>query len=244
MVYSEPTNLRVTWPPPPDELKEAMLTDALMAVRQLRGKMEFTAQAKTLIDSIYQNFTNLGDVRLAYYNGRRLQHLLKLCMVMAAMNGSMSITYDHVLEANTILVYTEEQMHKAFGEYGASKLGKAGAKILQYMETAARPVDACDIHKAIAGELDDTRDLFRVLDNLAKTDRIQVSGSGSGKYILKKGASVEQRTYTDFKRFISEAEDYERNKQDEEALRSTVAAVATQRASAAKASASVQDTEL
>lgn len=225
-VYSEPTNIRITRPPKADEKIEADIAEMLRNVRSMQGEMQPTERAWNLIDRIYQDYIYLSDVRLAYYNGRRLTHLLKLCMCIAANYGSYQIERDHVLEANTILVYTEEQMHKSFGEYGNSKYAKVNGKIIQFMESAARPVDAVEIHTAIAGELDTMFDLYKILDNLTKGGRIQVSSSGSGKYILKRIATNAQRKYTDFKRFLAEAEDYEQETRREREFKAATNGIA------------------
>ncbi len=221
MVYSEPTNLRITWPPPPDEDIEADIAERLAAVRKLHGEMTLTRAARELIDSIYQNFEFLNDSRLAYYNGRRLLHLMKLCIVIAASYGSMVIHAQHVLEANTILVYTEEQMHKAFGEFGNSKFSKVNGKILAYMEGINRPVNVLEIHKAVTGELDHMQDLYKILDNLVKSDRIQASGLGM--FILKKRSTQNKRAYTDFAQYLYEAHDYDATIRQQAELQASVA---------------------
>lgn len=221
MVYSEPTNLRITWPPPPDEDIEADIAERLAAVRKLQGEMTLTRAARELIDSIYQNFEFLNDSRLAYYNGRRLLHLMKLCIVIAASYGSMVIHEQHVLEANTILVYTEEQMHKAFGEFGNSKFSKVNGKILAYMEGINRPVNVLEIHKAVTGELDHMQDLYKILDNLVKSDRIQASGLGM--FILKKRSTQNKRAYTDFAQYLYEAHDYDATIRQQAELQASVA---------------------
>lgn len=221
MVYSEPTNLRITWPPPPDAEIEADIIERLQAVKQLQGEMQLTAAARKLMDSIYQNFEYLNDSRLAYYNGRRLLHLMKLCLVIAASYSSMVIHEQHVLEANTILVYTEEQMHKAFGEFGNSKFSKVNGKILAYMEGINRPVNVLEIHKAVTGELDHMQDLYKILDNLVKSDRIQASGAGT--FILKKRSTQNKRAYTDFKSYLYEAEDYDAALKQQTELQATIA---------------------
>ena len=221
MVYSEPTNLRITWPPPPDEDIEADIAERLTAVRKLHGEMTLTRAARELIDSIYQNFEFLNDSRLAYYNGRRLLHLMKLCIVIAASYGSMVIHEQHVLEANTILVYTEEQMHKAFGEFGNSKFSKVNGKILAYMEGINRPVNVLEIHKAVTGELDHMQDLYKILDNLVKSDRIQASGLGM--FILKKRSTQNKRAYTDFAQYLYEAHDYDATIRQQAELQASVA---------------------
>lgn len=222
MVYSEPTNIRITWPDMPDEEAEADIVNRLFALRELRGQMSVSSSAMKLLDKIYQDFEFLTDSRLAYYNGRRLQHLFKLCIAVAASYASMSITEDIVLEANTILVYTEEQMHKAFGEFGSSKFSKVNGKILAFMEGANKPVNVLEIHKAIAGELDRIQDLYSILESLLKSDRIQAGGNGS--FILKRKQSAGRRQYTDFKKYIAEAEDYEQYIRQQAELKSSVEA--------------------
>lgn len=206
MVYGEPSGQRITFPPPPDELIEAGFMDELMAFRGMAGCMTMTDKARELLDAIYQNYNFLEDSRLAYYNGRRLDHLVKLIMVVTAMYHTLTITEDHVLEANTILVYTEESMHKAFGEFGRSKYSEVSGKVIAFMEGARRPVAVDELYKAVQGDLDSLADLFKIIDNLIRADRIQNSGKA---FILKRSVQDTSRAYTDFNKYILEADLYE-----------------------------------
>lgn len=210
MVYGEPSGQRITFPPPPDVELEAEFAEEIMRFRSLSGEMTLTAKARELLDAIYQGYTFLEDSRLAYYNGRRLDHLIKLCLVITAMHNSMTITEDHVLEANTILVYTEESMHKAFGEFGRSKYSEVSGKIIAFMEGARRPVAVDDLYKAVQGDLDSLADMFKILDNLMRADRIQNSGKA---FILKRSVQDTARAYTDFNKYILEADLYEQYRQ-------------------------------
>lgn len=226
MVYSEPTGKRITWPDCPNEEIEAEFSQALIEIGSMTGAMEMTQPAKDLIDHIYQEYTYLDDSRLLYYNGRRLIHLFKLCMVIAAMNGSMTITQEHVLEANTILVHTEENMHKAFGEFGKSKYTEVYGKVISYMENTRKPVTTEDLFKVVAVDIDGMHDLIKVMENLVNAGRIINSGTA---FILRRTNCAERRKYTDFARYIQEAEIYERNKREHSELERKLLELARQR---------------
>ena len=227
MVYGEPSRDRVTWLADDDAVFESVMSDELAGMRQLKGQMSYTSAAKALINDIYQNFQFLEDTRLMYYNGRRLDHLMKLCIVIAAMHHSMTITADHVLEANTILVYTEESMHKAFGEFGKSKYSEVYGKITAYIENAGRPVKVDELYRAVGGDLDSMQDMFKILDSLLKSARIQ--NSSTGAFITCKRTNATQRTYTDFDKYISEVHIYDKYTAEQNELRDRLAALAKQR---------------
>lgn len=179
LVYGDPPKRKITWPKPPDPAVRAELALRLRNISKLSGQCIIETAANTLIDSIYQNYHNLPDVRLQYYCARRLDHLLKLCMVIAAMKGTLRISYDTVVEANTLLVYTESWMPKALGEFGEAKNAKATQKIIEILTESAEPLTGEAIWVAVSQDLARFAEMQEIINNLALARKILVSGTGA-----------------------------------------------------------------
>lgn len=221
LVYGEPTDRRITFPRVPEADEYKPYTEFFRRLRSTKGAMKFTPDAMTLADKIYKNFSMLPDARLSYYCGRRLEHMFRLCMVLAAIRGTLLIDEDVVCKAHTILTFTEEHMHRAFGEYGRGKLSEAAHKVVSFMESLHRPCTADEIYKAVSHDLERFSDIFTLLQNLQKSDRIISAGN---TFILKQVSKNDRRRYTDFKRYIREAEYYEQYEHAQQQLQAAIAA--------------------
>lgn len=221
LVYAEPTDVRITFPRVPEPEEYARFIEFFAGLRKLRGEARFTPDAMALVDRIYKGWTSLDDVRLSYYCGRRLEHMFRLALVLAAIRGTLQIDVEVVTKAHTLLTFAEEHMHRAFGEYGRGKLSEAAHKVVSFMEGARRPVTADEIYKAVSHDLERFSDVFTLLQNLQKNERIMSSGN---TFILRQVSKSERRRYTNYKRFIREVDYYE---QYEAAQRELQAAIAT-----------------
>lgn len=124
-------------------MKERLKKKAL-----LKGKMEFTDAAKTIINDWYKR---RGDPapehpKLMHYNTRRIVHLLKLCMIVSVSEGDDLIINDgHVLRALDYLVEAEfhmPQIFKAMSSGGASEVIKEAWHFLYttYNKTGKKPI--------------------------------------------------------------------------------------------------------
>jgi hypothetical protein len=104
MVYGEPTGVKYTFPPPPDlKLQEEIVKYLHTIKAELSGEVTITKEAVELLDTIYRKWDGIEDIRFEHYTNRRLTHLLKLCMLVAANKLSQIITVNNVIYANTIL---------------------------------------------------------------------------------------------------------------------------------------------
>jgi len=206
LVYSEPTQRKITFPTSPTQEQEQVFVDAFKRMRTMKGEMKFTPEAMRLVDLIYQNFQPLPDVRLTYYCARRLEHMLRLCIALAGIHDTYLMTADIVTEAHTILTAAEELMNRAYGEYGKSKLSDATNAVIATLETNNRPMNADELYKAVSTHLEGYADIFRVLQNLVRADRII---SSNNTFILKYAGKSDRRKYTDFGKYIEEAEYYD-----------------------------------
>jgi hypothetical protein len=177
LVYAEPNKRKITFPKLPDETLKEKLSQLLRHVGQLRGQCTLKPDAASLIDAIYQGYHNIPDVRLQYYCARRLDHLLKLCMTIAAMHNTLLISKDHVIEANTILVHTENYMSKALGEFGEAKNAKATQKIIEILTQANEPISTEDLWVTVSQDLDRFQAMGEILQNLVVAKKILISNS-------------------------------------------------------------------
>lgn len=107
---------------------------------ELKGAMKETPEAADLIDKLYVKEVDLGDSRFIYYAMRRSIHLQKLCMILAALRTSNTIELIDVIEAETLLAYTELFMKDALGEYGMSPIAKAKQEMVDVLRHANGPV--------------------------------------------------------------------------------------------------------
>ena len=206
LVYAEPNKRKITFPKLPDESIKEQLAKMLRKVGELRGTCILQPQAEHLVDSIYQGYHNIPDVRLQYYCARRLDHLLKLCMIIAAMNNTLSISLDHVIEANTILVHTENYMSKALGEFGEAKNAKATQKIIEILTQAQEPISTEELWATVSQDLNRFTEMGEILQNLVVAKKIIISNS---TVLLNRAPPSRNVIGVDMNKYIVEAANIE-----------------------------------
>lgn len=115
---------------PQRPLKET-LVKRLVELSQLRGQFKFERSAAELL----QNWHNEGcppvpeHYKLQHYNGRRIIHTLKLCMIAAVSEGAsdLVIKHEHVQRAMEWLVHAEALMPDVFNDMTL----KSDAQVIQ-----------------------------------------------------------------------------------------------------------------
>lgn len=192
LVHADPTSDKITFPEDDDPLQEAELSRHLKKIMDMEGVFQGTSTGLALIDKIYQNFTPLPDSRLQAYCGRRLDHLIKLCISCAACRLTHTIDAEIVEEANTILSYTEETMSQALGQLGESRNAKATQYLLNVLSNnTTGPVSIRDLYKSVQQDFTRYTEFLEVMSNLEKGDRV-VSSNANGEmhYLLKRSHEV------------------------------------------------------
>lgn len=180
LVYGEPSGVKYTIPPPPDVDKQNELLAMLHLIKQhVQGEMTMTPEAIDLLDKIYHGWEGLGDARFEHYTNRRLTHLIKICMLVAAARLSVSIEPRDIVEANTILSFTEQLMPKALGEFGKSRHSAVAHKIITLLDSSHVPVTLQVIWKYVHQDLDNRNQLVEILGNLTVAEKI-MSTEGKG----------------------------------------------------------------
>jgi hypothetical protein len=191
-VYSDPSGIRITFPPPPDLVKRKLLVEALMRIRHnFRGPIEIEPFAVMALDDIYQHWKEIDDVRFRSYSTRRFTHLLKLSLCVAAAKEERIINTRTVEYANSILHYTESFMPKALGEFGKARNSDISAKIMEILERKEN-LDAGGLNvieglwPLVSRDLESTQELARVVKGLQDAGKIQQSQRGKLLPVKKK----------------------------------------------------------
>lgn len=185
-VYSDPTGRRVSFPPSPPPEETLKLVLMLKDIRaKMIGQFEIKPQAVIAIDDIYQSWKDLEDVRFKSYSSRRFTHLLKICLCFAASKQENYINLSTVIEANSVLHYTEHFMPKALGEFGKARNSDVTEKILKILETAEEPLDLLNgLWPKVSRDLDSMKQLSDLLKGLQGAGKID--STESGKIMIKK----------------------------------------------------------
>ena len=118
LVYSGETQLRTLFPQDAiDDKPYKELLHDLEIIGNLYGEVTFTSEAATAIDMwhLAKGPPAPDYPKLAHYNTRRTQHLLKLCMVAAtSRRNDLIITLDDFHEALNWLLEAEKYMPDIF----------------------------------------------------------------------------------------------------------------------------------
>lgn len=179
LIYGEPSGIRHTFPPPPDLELQTELIAMLHTIRNaMIGEVTLAPEAKDVVDIIYKTWKDLPDVRFEHYSNRRLPHLLKLCLVVAAARASTIIEKEDVIYANTLLSYTEQLMPKALGEFGKARNSDVTHKVMLAVDAALLPLTLQDLWKVVHTDLENRNQLVEILYNLIVAEKIQHAQGG------------------------------------------------------------------
>lgn len=175
LVQGELSGRKVTFPSPPDDLLVATLVARLKEMKKLiKGEVTIAPKARLLCDKIYRGFKDMEDHRFQQYGNRRFTHMLKLAMLLAAANFSLAISEEHILQANTILHYTEVKMPKALGEFGKSKYSDVSNKVIEILSQTSKPLTIKDLWRRVYTDLAKQTELAELLRNLREAHKIQI----------------------------------------------------------------------
>ena len=179
-IYAEPLGRKYTIPPDPDPKIEAALIAKLHEIKEkVQGKITLTPDAYTLLDSIYLKWEGMDDPRFDSYENRRLIHLIKLAMIIAAGRLSTVLEVADILEASTILTFTEHLMPKALGEFGKSRTSEVSHKIMSALNDTKVPMTFKAIWKLVISDLDKISQLADIISSLQVAEKIQVVGGNA-----------------------------------------------------------------
>lgn len=187
LIHADPTGKQIAWPTDIDPLVKEQLICHLKDVREnMVGEIEVNPKAKQLAGEVYKNEIHVDDSRFGFYQQRRYIHMLKLAMILAAVNLSMVVEEEHILWANTMLAMAEKKMPKALGEFGKSRYSEVSNEILQWMNKRSKPASVNDIFKAVSRSISKLPELQEVLANLKAAEKIQtVTVAGKTGYMTR-----------------------------------------------------------
>ena len=186
-VYGEPTDVKYTIPPNPDIGLRDTLIELLKEIKQkVYGEIMITPGAYSILDKIYKSDRKLDDPRFDAYENRRQQHLLKVCMLVAASRVSKIIDEGCIIEANTLLTFTEQLMPKALGEFGRARNSGVTHKVMSAVDSTLLPISFQTIWKLVHTDLETRIQLADILSNLIAAEKIQVVETGEGYLPIKK----------------------------------------------------------
>lgn len=106
---------QIPFPPKPDAKIKAELLKVLGPMTMFNKEIEPTDEAREFLAEIYTNWEIDKPIYMEAYANRRFVHLLKLCLVFAALEQG-PITKDIALYANTCLAVVEKKMEETMQE--------------------------------------------------------------------------------------------------------------------------------
>lgn len=168
--------------PMKDKKIEVMLKEDLERIFLLSGEFKITeGWAKTYSDWRFEEarYDPFNDERLSHYLNRRPLHLLKLCMVFSAAEGSnMIITESHFNQALEALREVEKSMKYAFGGFGKSDDYEAIHKIAEVLYSARtgktfKPQEMRDVYRRVQADIGQWERFELCIDSLLQAGVIK-----------------------------------------------------------------------
>lgn len=209
LIHGERTRGKITWPTPPDPANTAAVVKCLQEIKS-RAMGEFipTHGAKLLVDRIYKSPDIVGDERFASYFNRRLTHLLKLSLVIAACKFEKGITESTIIQANTYLTYIQNLMPKALGEYGRSADSAITQKLMTFIQRAEKPVTMKELAKQVANDVQNMGALRQIVEKLIASDKVAWHNMGlvAVHQDLVDVLANEEAKFVDFGEYLTEEE--------------------------------------
>lgn len=179
LIHGERTRPKITWPTPPDPGHTAEIVRMLVDMKsKMMGELVPTEGARKLMDKIYHLPDFISDERFASYFNRRLTHLMKLCLIVAAAKQERHINEDTVIQANSYLTYIQNLMPKALGEYGRSADAPIVQKLMSIINNSHEPLPTKELAKQLVNDIPDMGMLRRMLEKLVAADKVQVTQAG------------------------------------------------------------------
>lgn len=210
LIHGIPSGRKIAFPTTPSEEETTAIISTLSKIRRSvtsnTGELLVESEARKLLEQIYIGAREVNDPRFKGYNTRRYTHLLKLCIITAAVMDSRTLNVNVVLYANTMLSAIEATMPVAIGEFGKSKNSDVAHKILGVLSGARAPISTKQIWTVVHKDLEKLQSLSDLLRNLQEAEKIQhVSGAGGKGGWLPKKVVAEEVEFVDWS-LLSEEE--------------------------------------
>lgn len=192
LVHSDASEKQIAWPKVQEDISHFVSHLQLMQCECL-GEMTFTPEAHDAITDIYKTWKGFDDPRFESYGARRLIHLFKVCMCVSLAKREMCMTMDTLIEANTLLSFTEQNMPRALGEFGRSLNAHVQNAVLlavySIFKKTCAGVELQDIWKAVASDITTRQQLTEIVCSLVTQEKLQVVNA---KYYPKRDSIVDK----------------------------------------------------
>lgn len=209
LIHGERTRGKITWPTPPDPANTAAVVRTLQEIKnRIMGELVPTQAARNVVDHIYKRADAVGDERFASYYNRRLTHLLKLSLVVAACKFEKEITEDTVVQANTYLTYIQNLMPKALGEYGRSADSAITQKLMSFIQRSHKPVTMKELAKQVANDVQNLGMLRQIIEKMVASEKVHWHGHGlvQVQQDMVDSTHDAESEFVDFSRYLSTEE--------------------------------------
>jgi hypothetical protein len=147
------------------------------------GPLRENKTADSLLDAIYTEFVNLPDSRFGSYSTRRYAQLMKLIIIICAMDMDSNNTIDesHVLLANTLLSHAEQSMPLALGEFGKARGSDVAHSILQFVYNRGTQITTtADVWQHFSQDIESPGIMSDIMMKLSSSNKIQVASINMG----------------------------------------------------------------
>jgi len=140
---------------------------------KVKGRLESTTTAERLLDLIYKHTTDVPDTRFSSYSSRRYTQLIKLIIIITALDMSTTVTEDHVILANTILCHAEQLMPTGLGEFGRSRNSDVAHSMMQFIISRKTTLTTPqDLWEKFSQDLESASQMHDLLHKLISGGRI------------------------------------------------------------------------
>src|SRR5574343_437947 len=195
-IHGDPTGKRITFPEDPDMKLKKELVDGLNYIKSMEGRVSCTPGAAAYLDKVYKAYPMMQDYRFKHYHSRRLTHLIKIAMCVAACMGTTEITEAIAVYANTLLAQAEIFMPKALSEYGKGKFSETAGKIVQLLDDDNGGLTLQEIFKRVHQDLDNGMlDLVKIVRSLEEAEKIVTR---DGKFYPQTRVESKVEDFVDF----------------------------------------------
>jgi hypothetical protein len=180
LIHSAATGKRIRRPVLPDI---DLVTELSEIKKRAVGKLNETRIADKLLEAIYSEFTPLPGSRFGSYSTRRYAQLMKIVIIIAAMDSAAgnTVNEEHVLMANTLLSHAEQSMPLALGEFGKARGSDVAHGMLQFIQNNGTNLTTIsDLWKHFSQDIDSMQSMSDMLMKLASAGRIQTSTVNMG----------------------------------------------------------------
>lgn len=204
LVYSEPTNRRIAFPRIPTEEERKVFVETLDGLQYFQGECTLSEAARKRLTDIYDSWENKLDIKLEFYAGRRFTHLLKLCLVLTSLEGNLEIQEATVIQANSILHFTEFSMAQALQEFGAARNLEATNKVLRALLQAGGSISPHELFQKTHTFFEKHHDFNLVVQNLINAKKIMIDMETNMLKAINLHAQDLANRHTDLAAYIPE----------------------------------------